>query len=188
MEQEHLQLRKHIEEISKLTEEEWEFIASHFHLRRLKKHHFLVQEGQKVDHEFWIVKGLVKSYAIDAKGKEHIMQFGMENYWVSDYPAFQFKREATMNVDCLEDSVFFSLSFNDRETICHQVPAMANFFRTKSNLGYINLQQRIMSLLTQTAEERYEEILQKMPHLIQRVPKRLLASFLGVSRETLSRL
>ncbi|MBO6761169.1 MAG: hypothetical protein JJ909_09395 [Roseivirga sp.] len=65
---------------------------------------------------------------------------------------------------------------------------MANFFRTKSNLGYINLQQRIMSLLTQTAEERYEEILQKMPHLIQRVPKRLLASFLGVSRETLSRL
>ncbi|MBO6762949.1 MAG: Crp/Fnr family transcriptional regulator, partial [Roseivirga sp.] len=110
MEQEHLQLRKHIEEISKLTEEEWEFIASHFHLRRLKKHHFLVQEGQKVDHEFWIVKGLVKSYAIDSKGKEHIMQFGMENYWVSDYPSFQFKREATMNVDCLEDSVFFSLS------------------------------------------------------------------------------
>ncbi|GAB3655713.1 Crp/Fnr family transcriptional regulator [Echinicola sediminis] len=188
MTREHLLLKSHIEEISQLSDEEWEFIAPHFHLRRLKKHHFLVQQGQKVDNEFWIVKGLVKSYAIDDKGKEHILQFGMENYWVSDYFAYQFQKEATINVDCLEDSTFFSLAFLDREKICAEVPAMANFFRTKSNLGYINLQQRILSLLTQSAEERYSEILKKLPHLIQRVPKRLLASFLGVSRETLSRL
>lgn len=185
---EHALLKSHIEEISNLSDEEWEFVSARFHLRQLRKHQFLIQEGQLVEHEFWIAKGLVKSYAIDDKGKEHILQFGMENYWVSDYYAFQFHERARINVDCIEDSVFFTLSFDDRETICAQVPAMANFFRTKANLGYISLQQRILSLLTSTAEQRYEELLKKLPHLIQRVPKRLLASYLGVSRETLSRL
>lgn len=188
MEEAYHLLRKHIEELEKISDDEWKFISPHFHLRHLKKHHFLIQQDQMVENEFWIVKGLVKSYAIDVKGKEHILQFGMENYWVSDYYAYQFKESANINVDCLEDSTFFTLSFSDREKICHQVPAMANFFRTKSNFGYIHLQQRILSLMTQTAEERYQEILEKLPHLIQRVPKRLLASYLGVSRETLSRL
>lgn len=181
-------LRKHIEEITPLSDDEWAFVQSHFEYKRLKKHQFLIQVGQSVDFEFWIVEGLVKAYSIDENGKEHILQFAMEEYWVSDHSSFQYRMPATIYVDCLEDSEFLSLSFENRELICNEVHAMANFFRIKSNYGYINLQHRILSLLTLSAEERYYRILDKLPKLIQRVPKKLLAAYLGVSRETLSRL
>lgn len=181
-------LRNHIEEIVKLTDEEWKFVSSHFEYKKLKKHQFLIQVGQPVDYEFWIIEGLIRAYNIDEKGKEHILRFGMENYWISDHYAFQFQIPATIFVDCLEDSKFLCLSFENRELICNEVHAMANFFRIKSNYGYVSLQRRILSLLTQTAEERYDGLLEKLPKLIQRVPKKLLASYLGVSRETLSRL
>ncbi|MFV1449665.1 Crp/Fnr family transcriptional regulator [Maribacter sp. HS] len=180
-------LRQHFEEIVSLTDEEWNFVQSHFEFKSLKKHQFLIQVGQPVDFEYWIIKGLVKAYSIDEKGKEHILQFAMEDYWVSDHCAFQHQEPGTIFVDCLEDSEFFCLSLENREKICFEVPAVANFFRIKSNHGYINLQQRILSLLTMTAENRYEYLLNKLPKLIQRVPKKLIASYLGVSRETLSR-
>ncbi|MEY8779390.1 Crp/Fnr family transcriptional regulator [Allomuricauda sp. XS_ASV26] len=180
-------LRQHFEEIVDLTDAEWEQIAPHFEYRKLKKHQFLIQTGQPVECEFWIINGLVKSYAIDQKGNEHILQFGMEQYWVSDYFAFQHQLPATIFVDCIEDSEFFCLSLESRESICQQIPAIANFYRIKSNNGFINLQQRILSLLTLSAEERYDELLNKLPKLLQRVPKKLIAAYLGVSRETLSR-
>ncbi|UTD16652.1 Crp/Fnr family transcriptional regulator [Tenacibaculum mesophilum] len=180
-------LRRHFEEIVKVTDEEWNIIKPHFQFKKLKKYQFLIQTGQPVDCEFWIIKGLIKSYIIDEKGHEHILQFAMEEYWVSDYYAFQHKELATTIVDCIEDSEFFCLSFESREIICEKIPAIANFFRVKSNYGFINLQQRILSLLTQTAEERYDALLFKLPKLVQRVPKKLIAAYLGVSRETLSR-
>ncbi|XCF07427.1 Crp/Fnr family transcriptional regulator [Tamlana crocina] len=187
MQDQHQLLRQHFEEIVTLTDEEWEFIAPHFEYKKLKKHQFLIQTGQPVDCEFWIINGLVKSYAVDDKGDEHILQFAMEEYWVSDYYAFQNKVPATTVVDCIEDSEFFCVSFESRELICQNVPAIANFFRIKANYGFINLQQRILSLLTQTAEERYDNLLFKLPKLVQRIPKKLIAAYLGVSRETLSR-
>ncbi|WP_261975554.1 Crp/Fnr family transcriptional regulator [Olleya sp. ITB9] len=82
-------LKQHFEEIVSLTNEEWDFIQSHFEYKSLKKHQFLIQTGQSVDFEYWIINGLVKAYSIDDKGKEHILQFAMENYWVSDHYAFQ---------------------------------------------------------------------------------------------------
>lgn len=188
MEDQYLSLRKHIEAISPLTDAEWNDIASCFTHRTLKKHQFLVQKDQLVPCEYWIIQGLLKAYAIDSEGKEHILQFAMEQHWTSDFHAFQNQVPATMFIDCLEDSSFFCLRLEDRERLCRQIPGMANFFRIKSNYGYIALQQRIMSLLTETAEERYHGLLKKMPQLFQRVPKKLLASYLGVTRETLSRL
>ncbi|ARN70353.1 MAG: Crp/Fnr family transcriptional regulator [Bacteroidota bacterium] len=181
-------LRKHIEEIVSLTDSEWQFVASHFEYRSLKKHQFVIQTGQVVDHEFWILKGLLRTYSLDENGKEHILQFASENYWISDYHAYQYQMPATLFLDCLEDTHFLSLSFESRELICKEVPAMANFFRVKLNYGFVHLQQRVLSHLTQTVEQRYERLIDEMPHLIQRVPKKLLASYLGVSRETLSRL
>ena len=85
----------------------------------------------------------------------------MEDYWVSDYYAFQHQIPATIFVYCIEDSEFFCLSLESREILCQKIPARANFFRIKSNYGFIGLQQRILSLLTQTAEERYDALLFK---------------------------
>lgn len=181
-------LRSHIEEIHPLKDSEWNFISAFFTYKKLRKHQFLVQEGNAVLHEYWVIKGLLKSYVLDNDGKEHILHFAMEQHWTSDYFAFHNQQPAQLFVECLEDAEFFCLTLADRENICSQVPAMANFFRIKSNRGYVALQQRVLSLLTQTADQRYSNFILKFPSLVQRVPKKLLAAYLGVSRETLSRL
>ncbi|UII29718.1 Crp/Fnr family transcriptional regulator [Fulvivirga ulvae] len=180
-------LRTHIEKLARLTDDEWAYISSHFKYRVFKKHQYLVQIGQQVPSEFWIIKGLVKSFAVDNDGKEHILQFGMEDYWVSDYNAFQNKVNATLHLDCIEDSEFFSLNLEDKEKLCGEIKAMANFARLKTAYGFIGLQQRVLSHLISSAEERYNQLLSSQPGLVQRVPKKLLAAYLGVSRETLSR-
>jgi CRP-like cAMP-binding protein len=182
-----LALRKHIEEISLLTDEEFDFIFSFFKSRSLMKHQFLVQEGELVKNEHWVVKGLLKAYYTSKDGKQHILQFAKENWWITDYQAFTNQTTATIHVDCIEPSEVLYISFTDREKLCATSHKMTNFFRIKSNKGYVALQQRISSLLSNSAEERYSQLINQHPDLFQRVPKALIAAYLGVSRETLSR-
>ncbi|NJM52280.1 MAG: Crp/Fnr family transcriptional regulator [Blastocatellia bacterium] len=181
-------LRKHFEEIITLTDEEFEYISTHFKQRKLRKHQFLVQAGELVKSEFFVVKGLLKTYQIDETGKEHIIKFAMEDWWITDYQAFFGQSEATLYVDCIEEVELLELSFANREKLCSELHKIEHFFRRKSNLGYIALQRRILSLLNSNAKERYEQLLQQSPKLLQRIPKTLIAAYLGVSRETLSRL
>ncbi len=181
-------LRRHIEAISPLTDAEWEFVSRHFTPRKLRKHQYLVQQGDPVPYDFWVVSGLLKAYAVDEDGKEHILQFAMEEWWCTDYHAYQTESKAAIFIDCMEACEVLCLRLRDRETICGQVRAMERFFRIKSNLGYIALQKRIISLLKEPAEERFGNLIRQYPRLAQRVPKKHLAAYLGVSRETLSRL
>jgi CRP-like cAMP-binding protein len=181
-------LRKHIEKITPLTDTEFEYIFSHFSTQRLKKHQFLIQEGQLVANDYLVTKGCLKAYHTDADGKEHILQFAMEDWWVTDYQAYFNQTKATIHVDCIEEVEVLSLSLLNREKICAEMHKMEHFFRKKSNSGYVALQKRILSLLNSNAKERYEQLLQQYPQLFQRVPKQLIAAYLGVSRETLSRL
>ncbi|MHA3786908.1 Crp/Fnr family transcriptional regulator [Flavobacterium hauense] len=181
-------LREHIEKIVSLTDDEFAFVLSHFTSKKLKKHQFLIQEGDAVNHSYFVVSGLLKLVHTDAAGKEHIMQFAMEDWWVSDYQAYHFHTPATLSLDCLEDTEVLYLSQENSEKLCAGLHKAEHFFRRKSNFGYVGLQQRILSLLTTSAKERYEQLLAQYPSLFQRVPKTLLASYLGVTRETLSRL
>ncbi|MDO5607919.1 MAG: Crp/Fnr family transcriptional regulator [Capnocytophaga sp.] len=182
------ELRTHIEKIISLTDNEYDFVLSHFTSKKLKKHQFLVQESNYVIHDFWVIKGLVKAYHSDRNGKEHIMQFAMEDWWITDYQAYFSQTKATLNVSCLEDTEVLCLSLENRDNICEKLHKIEHFFRKKSNAGYVALQRRILSLLNSNAKERYEQFLIQYPSLLQRVPKTLIASYLGVSRETLSRL
>jgi CRP-like cAMP-binding protein len=181
-------LREHIEKIIPLTDEEFAFVMAHFSFRKVKKHQFLIQEGDAVNYSYFVVSGLLKLSYTDANDKEHILHFAMEDWWVSDYQAWFTKAKATISLDCLEDSSVFCLSLDDNVKLCAGLPKMEHFFLTKSHWGYIAAQQRILSLLTTSAKERYDQLLMQYPSLIQRVNKTLLASYLGVSRETLSRL
>lgn len=181
-------LRKHIEEITPLTDKEFEYVLSFFTEKTFKKHQFLVQEGNDVPNDFFIISGLVKAYHPGNDGKAHILQFAMENWWVTDYQAYFNEAKAALNVDCLEDTKVLCISLNNREKLCADMHSIERFFRKKSNSGYMALQRRILSLLNKSAKERYELLLSQYPALFQRVPKILLASYLGVSRETLSRL
>ena len=150
----------------------------------LKKNDFLLHEDKVVTHEYWVLRGLLKTYLLDANGKEHIVQFAMENWWVTDYQAFFGKKKATLNICCLEDTEILAITYTDKEKLCAELSQFNTFHRQKCNMGYAAQQRRILSLLSDDARTRYEQFVTLYPSLLQRLPKSLIASYLGVSRET----
>lgn len=180
--------KDHIEAISPLSDEEFEYILSHFVLKKLKKHSFLVQEGNDVKYEYFILKGCLKAYVADDTGKEFIYQFGVEDWWITDREAFFKRSKATINIDCLEDSEVLGITLENREKLVTEMRKYEHFTAVKANLGYISLQKRLQLMIMGSVKDRYENFIQQYPHLINRIPKSLIASYLGVSRETLSRL
>lgn len=181
-------LRKHIEEIVSLTDAEFDIVMSYFTPFSLKKNDVLIKEGDTADYSYFVISGLIKLSHTDPSVKEHILQFAMENWWTSDYQAYHNKTKATTTLTCLEPTEVLAISQQDFEKLCAESHKIEHFFRRKANFGYVALQQRILSLLTTSAGERYDQMLKQYPSLFQRVPKALLAAYLGVTRETLSRL
>ncbi|TNJ44253.1 Crp/Fnr family transcriptional regulator [Tamlana fucoidanivorans] len=181
-------LRRHIEEIISLTDEEFDFILSHFTAIKKRKHQYLVQEGDIVNKEYWIINGCIKSYFVDYLGKEHILQFAMEHWWITDYESFVKQTKSKISIDCIEDCELLYISFENRDKLTSQMHKMERFWAKKSKMGRIALQNRILCLLKNSTKENYNLLLEQYPKLFQRVPKKMIAAYLGVSRETLSRL
>lgn len=184
----HQILREHIEKIVPLTDDEFAFVSSHFISKKYKKHQFLIQEGEPVRYHYFVVSGLLKLVYTDDTARQHIVSFAMEDWWESDFYAFYTQTEATMSLVCLEDTEVLCLTLSDYKKLCDDDQKMNRFFLEKANFGFLGAQRRIISWLTSNSQERYEQLLKQYPALIQRVPKSLLAAYLGVSRETLSRL
>lgn len=180
-------LREQIEKIISLTDVEFDYVLKHFTVKKIKKHQFLIQENEMVYQDYFVLSGFLKSYYLNEEGKEFILQFANKDWWISDYNSYFNQIPATINVDCFEDAEVLCLSLENREKICSEMHKMEHFFRKKSNSGYVALQQRLLNLLNNNPKERYEKLVKQYPLLLQKVPKSLIASYLGVSRETLSR-
>jgi CRP/FNR family transcriptional regulator, cyclic AMP receptor protein len=181
-------LRHHIQSISDVTNEQYSIVESAIGFRKLKKNQYLVQEGDAVPNEYFVLKGCLKASLTDAQGKEHIVQFAMEDWWISDYRAFYSKQNATLSVICLENCEVLSLSLIDKERLARLFPPFEQFFRKKITSGFLALQNRVLSNLHKSANERYQEFLSLYPSLEQRISNQLIASYLGITRETLSRI
>jgi CRP-like cAMP-binding protein len=181
-------LRTHIDTIVALTDEEFAFVLAHLQVKHFKKHQFLIQEGQPAKYCYFVASGLLKLFYTQESGKQHIVSFAMEDWWESDFQAYFTRTRATLSLECLEDTVVFCLSLDDYHKLCAGLHKFERFFLQLVLFDSMAAQQRILSLLTTQAKERYEHFLKQYPSLVQRVPKALLASYLGVTRETLSRL
>nr|WP_255723989.1 Crp/Fnr family transcriptional regulator [Terrimonas ginsenosidimutans] len=181
-------LRRHIERIVTLTDEEFSLISSHFTAQQFQKKQFVFRPQERVPFVYFILSGLTVLVHLDDNGQEHILSFAMEDWWETDLGAFLHQRHATMGLYCLEDTAMLKLSLDGYNTICSRVPKMERFFLAKANGGHIASQQRILSFQMVDAKLRYQWFLERYPFLVQRISKTVLASYLGVSRETLSRL
>ena len=181
-------LRQHIEQIISLSDEEFKLILKFFKPKEVAKKEYLIKAGQKVTSEFLVVKGLLKTFLFDKKGKEHIIQFAMENWWISDYPAYAQQNSGEMCVQTLENCIVLELSLTDKTQLCEALPKMYRFYGQKSFGGYVSLQKRVLSMMKNSPKEKYELLLNQYPQLFQRASKTMIAHYLGVSRETLSRL
>ena len=181
-------LRNHIEQIVPLSDEEFEYISRHFVAKSFRKHQFLIQPGERVRYNYFVVSGLTKLVYTDDSLKQHILAFAMEDWWDSDFHAYYTQTEATLSLECLEDTEVLCLSLENYQNLRSGLPKIEHFLLEKMTQGFLAAQRRILSLMTNSAKERYEQLAKQYPALLQRVPKTQLAAYLGVSRETLSRL
>jgi CRP-like cAMP-binding protein len=181
-------LREHVEKEVRLSDADFERVQSFFTPVVVGKKESLIRSGKKVKAEYLVVKGLLKAFMFDEHGREHIIQFAMENWWVSDYPAYQLQTSGEVDVQALEPCLVLALTMENKRKMCEQVPVMNRFFATKAFGGFVALQKRVLSLMKNSAREKYELLLEQYPALFQRVSKTMIAHYLGVSRETLSRL
>jgi len=181
-------LKQHISKTAKLTDEEFDYFFSHFNEETFKKGQVIIGEGDRVEREYFVLSGFLKAFFINDEAKMFILQFSMPTWWTSDYNALYNKTRATINIDCITDTTVLSITNTDREKLCNTLHEAEHFFRWRTNKGYIAVQKRLLSLMNSDAKSRYEELLGQYPALYDVVPKHLLAAYLGVSRETLSRL
>jgi len=181
-------LKAHIAKITSLTDEQFDYFFSHFKEQEFQKGQAIISEGDVVDCEYFVVSGCLKSFFINDDMKMFILQFAMPAWWTSDYNALYNHTKATINVDCITDGKMLRISNDDREKLCNEIHNVGHFFRWRTNKGYVAAQKRLLSFMNNNVKHRYEELLNAYPELYNIVPKHLIAAYLGVSRETLSRL
>lgn len=181
-------LQQHFSKTINLTDEQFDYVFSHFEQQSFKKGQVIISEGDRVENEYFVLEGCLKSFYINDDVKMFILQFAMPTWWTSDYSALYNHTKATINVDCITDAEVLLLSGSNREKICREIHEVEHFFRWRTNKGYVASQKRLLSFMNNNVKHRYEELLQLYPALYNMVPKHLIAAYLGVSRETLSRM
>ena len=171
-----------------LTEEEKLLSKSFFIPKKLRKKQYLLQEGDVCKYVAFVEKGILRQYKVDDKGNEHILQFAFEGWWIADHYSFLTGEPSLYNIDALEDCELLLLTKQAEEQLLEKLPKFERFFRLLLQNNLIATLQRLESSLSGTAEEKYNQLIQSCPTLAERIPQHMIASFLGITPETVSRI
>lgn len=174
--------------VTPLTEDNIELIKTKFTPKRIRKGQYFLQEGQICSSTAFVVKGAMRLYSIDGNGTEHMVQLLIENWWAVDRESFLSLSPSHYNIDAWEDTEVLVLRKTDYYDHLVTIPAMVEMIRTMDEHNASATQNRLHSVLNDTAEKRYLHLQETYPVLIQRFPQYLIASYLGITKETLSRL
>lgn len=178
----------YVEKVVTLTEEERAEFSKAFKELHIKKRQFIVQPNFPVRQRNFVIKGAFRGYVIDEAGIDHTIQFAVEDWWISDYNSYIFQKPATMFVVALEDSIILELGYEKEKELKRSNHKFETFFRVMAERSGAFFQKRIISSLTLTAEERYNEFLETYPSVVQRLPQYAIASYLGMTTEFLSKI
>lgn len=171
-----------------LTEEEKITIKEFFIFKKLRKKQYLLQEGEVCKYMSFVVKGLLRSYNVDEKGDEHMNMFSWEGWWTSDMSSFFSGEKSVFSIDAIENSELLIITLADFEEMTLKVPVMDRYFRILFQNSLVTKERRLISSITDAAEEKYIRLTEYSPEIIQRIPQNLIASYLGITPETLSRI
>ena len=181
-------LIKHLTKFVDIRDEDRATILSFFRPITLSKKENLVAEGQLCRANYFVLKGCLRMFFVNDKGVEHTTQFAIENWWLTDYMAFQQERTTDFYIQAVEKTEVLAIEFQSQERLCAQFPQVERYFRLVYQKAYAAAQLRIKYLYDFSREELYHHFNDRYPEFIQRVPQYLLASFLGFTPEYLSEI
>jgi CRP-like cAMP-binding protein len=171
-----------------LTNDELRLVEEVAIPKKIRKRQYLLQEGDVSHYINFVVKGCFRLYSIGKNGEDHIMRFAIENWWISDFDSFHSGLPSKYNVDALEDGELLMIKKEKFDLLIETIPNFKKLIDKLTAKNYEVHQNRILSNISETAEEKYDNFIRSYPMIYDRVPLHMVASFLGLSRETLSRV
>ena len=171
-----------------LSERAREHIYNIANERNLTKGEILISEGQFVKKTFFVTNGCLRSYSVDHNGKEHTLQFAVKDWWISDFIAIYTKEPATLNVECLSEATVIEFNAQELDDIHTLFPEFESFQRHNLERHVVSLHKRILNQMQLTAEERYDLFLDQYPDVEQHTRNYHIASYLGITQQSLSRI
>jgi CRP-like cAMP-binding protein len=176
-------VNKHI----RLTEAEQTLFTSYLHPKKLRKKELLLQDGEVCKHSAFVTSGCLRGYNIDKNGTEHVLSFAPADWWMADMYSLISQKPGILNIEALEETEMLLLSKTDQEKLYADVPKFERFFRILAEKSLVANQQRLIDRLSLTGEERYNIFCNRYPTLINHLPQKQIAAYIGVSPEFLSR-
>ncbi len=171
-----------------LSAEEENRLKSIIKTSKVKKKQFIIQPGFVCQSRTYIVEGAFRVFYLDDEGKEHTVSIGIEDWFVTDFYSYINQVPALNFAEALEDSTIFQMRYEDIEPLCKEIHSLSEYFRLTTEKAFAFSRRRVISNISKTAEERYDEYIAKYPHIVNRVPQYVLASYLGMTPEFLSKI
>ena len=171
-----------------LTDSEIELIKNTFVPKKIRKRQYLLQEGEVCKYAAFIVKGAMRQYSVDDKGAEHIVRLLIENWWASDRESYVMLTPSVYNIDAWEDTDVLLVTKADFLNRISSIPAISEMARKLDENYAIASQKRLNTIISLPAEQRYSDFTKTYPEFLQRFPQHIIASYLGITKETLSRI
>jgi len=171
-----------------LTQEEWELIQQYLTLKKLRKKQYLLQEGEECKSVAFVEKGSLRIYNVSENGTEHIFLFAVEGQFMTDLSSFFEQVPSVYNIDAIEDSELVVITRTASDELRKLSPKYQEFVFLETSEAYMQLAKRMTSVISLTLEQRYQELITNYPNIVQRVPQHMIASYMGLTPETLSRV
>lgn len=181
-------LLKYVNKYITLTKEEEVCLLSKITSRKYLKGQYVVQQGDVCQHTCFVISGCTKTYYMDDEGQEHIVMFSIEDWWTSDIGSFITQTPADYNVQCIENTELIQFSYHKREELFQEIPKLERFFRQIIEKALVASQKRIVRSFSLTAKEQYLYFRSQYPKIEQRIPQYMIASYLGITKEFLSKI
>lgn len=177
-------IAKHI----RLDDAETDLFLSLLETRNIKSKQFLLEEGQICKHSTFVINGCLKGFTVDKNGFEHILNFAAPGWWIADMYSLLSQQPGQLNIQASSPSEVLLLSKTNQEKLYREVPKFERFFRILTENSLVAYQQRVLDNLSLSAEERYQHFCQKYPSLVQTLPQKEIASYIGVTPEFFSKM
>lgn len=182
------QIDQYLKTCSILSESELSYFHTLLTFKKLKKKTMLLRAGDICNFEGFINIGCARVFYINEKGAEVILHFAIENWWVSDITSFSQQLPSKLYIEILEDSELLLIDFKSKEKLYKKLPQFERIFRLMIQRTYDTMMNRLISTYSKSAEDCYKEFILKYPSIPQRVPQHLIAAYLGISPEFLSKI